>query len=233
MNIRKNEWENSYKNKDNFVFYPHEEVIRFISKYFNKKISINEVKKISSKNDLKGLDLGCGIGRHVIYMQEMKIDAYGIDLSEVAVEVAVSWAKEKGMTNADEHILQGDVCALPWQEETFDCIVSHGVLDSIPFDVALRAIGEVSRVLKPGGLFYFDLISGDDNYHSREFEGEEIVETAHEQGTIQSYFNFRKVRALIDVYQQLELVDCTLIRRENVMAGGFSSRYHLVVEKRV
>ena len=27
-----NDWNNSFKNKDNFLFYPHEEVIRFVNK---------------------------------------------------------------------------------------------------------------------------------------------------------------------------------------------------------
>ncbi len=30
---KKEFWEESYLKKDNFVFYPHEEVIRFFSKY--------------------------------------------------------------------------------------------------------------------------------------------------------------------------------------------------------
>ena len=31
--IKSSEWNNSYKNKDNFLFYPHEEVVRFINRF--------------------------------------------------------------------------------------------------------------------------------------------------------------------------------------------------------
>jgi len=37
--LKKENWNNSYKNKDNFVFYPNEEIIRFISKYVSDKKS--------------------------------------------------------------------------------------------------------------------------------------------------------------------------------------------------
>ncbi len=33
MDNQKYEWDKSYQNLDNFVFYPHEEVIRFVSKF--------------------------------------------------------------------------------------------------------------------------------------------------------------------------------------------------------
>lgn len=37
-NYKKNEWNKSYKNKDNYMFYPEENVIRFISKYIKKEL---------------------------------------------------------------------------------------------------------------------------------------------------------------------------------------------------
>jgi ubiquinone/menaquinone biosynthesis C-methylase UbiE len=43
--------------------------------------------------------------------------------------------------------------ALPFDDDTFDCVVSTWTLCSIP-DVS-RAIGEIARVLRPGGRFLF------------------------------------------------------------------------------
>ena len=43
--------------------------------------------------------------------------------------------------------------ALPFEGETFDCVVSTWTLCSIA-DVG-RALGEVYRVLRPGGRFFF------------------------------------------------------------------------------
>ena len=38
QNNRKEEWESSYGSGDNMVFYPHEEVIRFVSRFIKKRL---------------------------------------------------------------------------------------------------------------------------------------------------------------------------------------------------
>ena len=46
------------------------------------------------KQGIKMLDLGCGIGRHVIYGNENNIDTYGFDLSQEAINYAQEFAKQ-------------------------------------------------------------------------------------------------------------------------------------------
>ncbi|HBZ81759.1 class I SAM-dependent methyltransferase [Brevibacillus sp. FSL K6-0770] len=228
MSSYKSEWEASYQNKDNFVFYPHEEIIRFTSKYIRKRTGLFEFRDVyTNSSKPKILDLGCGIGRHVIYAHQMGLDAYGIDLSDTAIQVAVTWAEKEGISNLDSKVRQGYTQSLPWENDFFDFVISHGVLDSMRFEEATQTMDEVKRVLVKGGLFYCDLISGDDSRHAREFSGEEDVETLHEKGTVQSYFNYGKIEKLIGC--NFEILECNLIRRENVNTGGYSSRYHLIL----
>lgn len=230
MGNQQKKWDDSYRNRDNFLFYPHEEIIRFVSKYIRKRVGLNELLEICSTKTPKLLDLGCGIGRHIIYASKMGIEAYGIDLSEFAIQKAIEWAEAEGVPKPKERIKQGDIRNLPWADGYFDFVVSHGVLDSMNFEIAKGAIKEVARVLKESGLFYCDLISGDDSFHAREYAGEEFVETQHEQGTVQSYFNFSKIKHLIKGYFEIE--ECVLIKRENVVSGGYGSRYHLVLRRK-
>lgn len=226
----KTEWDNSYNNRDNFVFCPHEEVIRFVSKFIRKRIALEEFADVGKRNEQsRVLDLGCGIGRHVIYCHEMGLDVYGIDLSDVAIRVAWQWAEQKHFQESRKKILQGDIRKLPWSDGFFGFAISHGVLDSMPFGIARMACVELARVMWPGGLFYCDLISGDDSRHAREFSGEEVVTAVHEEGTVQHYFNMAEIMSMIhDVF---EIDDCHLIRRENVLRGGYASRYHLVLRR--
>jgi SAM-dependent methyltransferase len=230
MDNKQGEWENSYRNRDNFVFYPHEEVIRFVSRNVRKKIGLGEFRDVvPDAAQTRILDLGCGIGRHVIYCHEMGLEAYGVDLSATAVQVAVAWAAEKGMGEPERKIKQGDIRQLPWDDGYFDFAVSHGVLDSMPFEIARGACEELARKMRHGGLFYCDLISGDDSRHAREYAGEEVVSTQHERDTIQLYFNLPTIRTLVaDLF---EIDECILIRREDVLRGGHASRYHLNLRK--
>ena len=124
-------------------------------------------------------------------------------------------------------VCSGD--GLPWGDVHFDVVVSHGVLDSMPYAAAERCMKEIHRVLAKDGLFYLDLISGHHSKFSREFTGEEVVAGGHECGTVQSYFNYGKIQRLT---RDLFAIDeCTLIHREDVKMGGRSGRYHVVLRK--
>lgn len=227
MELKKSEWNNSYKNKDNFVFYPHEEIIRFISKYIRKRIGVNQFKDIT--NVTKCLDLGCGIGRHVIYLDDMNFESYGIDLSGEAINFAKEWCEELGKSELKDRLTVGTVTNMPYEDNFFDFVVSHGVLDSMSFDIAKEAIEDTYRVMKKGGLFYFDVVSGCDYEHYREYDGEEIVKTQHENGTIQSYFNWNKINLLLG--DKFKIKECFLVQRESIISKAKNSRYHIIVEK--
>ena len=70
-----------YLNRDNFLFYPHEEVIRFVSRYIVKRVGLSEFRFINPQKETpKIVDIGCGIGRHVFYFLQTGLDGYGIDL---------------------------------------------------------------------------------------------------------------------------------------------------------
>jgi len=159
----------------------------------------------------------------------MGLEAYGIDLSDPAVNMALEWAHQGGMIEANQRIKQGDIRQLPWSDGFFDYSVSHGVLDSMPYEIAREACIELGRVMYLGGLFYCDLISGDDSEHSREFSGEEIIQSAHERGTIQTFYNLEKIHSLIK--NVFEIHEGHLVRRENFLNGGYTSRYHLVLKR--
>ena len=84
-----NEWNSSYSKKDNFLFYPDDNIVRFISKYIKKKVGFDEfVNSREFENTPKVLDFGCGIGRHVKLINDFKLDAYGFDLSKEAIKTA-------------------------------------------------------------------------------------------------------------------------------------------------
>ena len=225
---RKNAWEKSYSRGENFVFYPHEEVIRFVSKFIRKRTGINKFTDVVRlSNEKRILDLGCGIGRHVKLCHEMGLNTYGVDLCETAIALARSWLGKSGMPDANERLIQGDIRRLPWRKHKFTFALSHGVLDSVPFDIAREACFELSRKMILGGLFYCDLISGDDSLHAREFSGAEVVCTTHEKNTVQLYFNMQLIDKLIK--NCFFLKECRLIRSEDILRGGYRARYHLVL----
>jgi len=184
--LRIEEWNASYTRRENFLFYPHEEVIRNMSKYVCKRVGLVAFIWHLPEGPRRALCVGCGIGRHVFYMDDCGLDAYGIDLSNEAIQAARNIAKKLGREYLRDHFLAGSATDMPYHYNYFQVAISHGVLDSMPFVIARKVVNETQRVLDQGGLFYIDVISGDDSNHGREFSGEEIVVTQHEEKTIQS-----------------------------------------------
>ena len=223
-------WDEAYRRGDNFLFYPNEEVVRFFARHIAKRTGITEVSfRDGFSSSSRVLDFGCGIGRHVRFLLDLTLDAEGIDLSSEAVAVGRRWLAGDGYPDAAGRLTAGDGRALPYPDASFDVAVSHGVLDSMPFDMALACIADLARVVRPGGLFYLDLISGDDSDCTPGFAGEMVVEKAHERGTVQSYFDEAKIgRLLAGRFAVRELV---LVRRAVLNPPNHGSRFHIVAER--
>jgi SAM-dependent methyltransferase len=98
------------------------------------------------------LDIGCGGGRTIQKLAAAALDGkvFGIDHSEASV-AASSKLNAAAIARDRVEIRQGSVSTLPWPDRTFDLITAvetHFFWPDLPSDV-----GEVLRVLRPGGVF--------------------------------------------------------------------------------
>src|SRR5262245_7362475 len=99
------------------------------------------------------LDLGCGVGRHVVYLGGHGFRMAGADISPTGVERTYAVCTERGIP------FDGRVCdmtALPWPDANFDAALSISTIHHALRADIQRAIDEVWRLLKPGGLFLVD-----------------------------------------------------------------------------
>lgn len=110
-----------------------------------------EIDRLASAMDVEGLglDLGCGDGilTDILFKRAGKTPRLvGIDIDPLETEAAAAYPFY-------ERIHTCPANAIPEPDDTFDYVVSNSVLEHIP-DLE-SVIGEVSRVLKPGGRFFF------------------------------------------------------------------------------
>jgi ubiquinone/menaquinone biosynthesis C-methylase UbiE len=92
------------------------------------------------------LEIGSGIGVDSIQLARAGFDVTAVDLTDEAIGVAREFAKARGV-HVDFRV--GNAEALEFPDATFDVVYSFGVLHHTP-DIE-QAIGEVHRVLRPGG----------------------------------------------------------------------------------
>lgn len=126
-------------------------------------------------------------------------------------------------------IIVADITKLPYENEYFDFMLSHGVLDSMPFEIAKKGMTELHRCLNNKGKIYFDLISDtDSSFNGRALEC--VVKGNHETNTIQSYFNESRIGELLqDLFSINEM---QLSTKVDLLSNQEQSRWLLVVEKR-
>lgn len=94
------------------------------------------------------LDLGCGNGRFIGFLQQEKLSSryLGIDNSSKLIKIA----QEK---YPKQQFLEGDLLSLPIDDESADCILSMRTFHHLPSQkTRQQALWEMQRVLKPKGI---------------------------------------------------------------------------------
>ena len=141
--IKKKEENHSFLKKpmwQNMHIYLVEYLLAFSRKWFNR-------------NDLSILDWGCG-KCHVSYLlKKRNVDVASCDIETTEhVDSAfgqytpiADFAKINVIPLRHEYLL-------PFDNETFDVVLSFGVLEHVPSDT--QSLAEINRILKPNGLFF-------------------------------------------------------------------------------
>jgi ubiquinone/menaquinone biosynthesis C-methylase UbiE len=96
------------------------------------------------------LDVGCGPATLTCDLAELVApgQVVGLDSSSAVVDLARAEAATRGVTNLE--LVVGDAYALPFEDDSFDVVHAHQVLQHLTDPVA--ALREMRRVTVPGGL---------------------------------------------------------------------------------
>lgn len=95
------------------------------------------------------LDIGCSWGRWTLAASESGYDAVGIDPSLGAVLAA---RRVAAALNRPAHFIVADARYLPFANTAFDAAYSYSVIQHFSRDDAARAVHEIGRVVRTGGL---------------------------------------------------------------------------------
>ena len=118
----------------------------------------------ASAREAAGLvcDMGCGPGQVARYLHERGVRVCGVDLSATMVELA------RRLTPGVE-FQQGDMMALDVPDATWSGIVAFYSIIHIPRGSLTRALGELRRVLRPGGPLLLAFHVGEETIHLEEW----------------------------------------------------------------
>lgn len=97
------------------------------------------------------LDAGSGTGIVTMGFQSSGLrpkNVFALDLSMSSLQLArEQFQKDEECDNGNIVLVQGNILELPFMDNTFDLVITCGVLEYVPLDQGLK---ELARVLKPG-----------------------------------------------------------------------------------
>lgn len=113
------------------------------------------VKTIEEKlgaGSKKVLDIGCGGGFLSNAIGKAGHEVFGIDMSEESLKIARKYDSTKKITYQ-----YANAYSLPFPDQSFDVVCAMDFLEHV--EEPQKVIAEASRVLKPGGIFFFHTFS--------------------------------------------------------------------------
>jgi SAM-dependent methyltransferase len=102
----------------------------------------------------RAVEIGCGSARLLARVgRATALELYAVDTSSAALEVARNTSRAIGIPI---HCVESDARELVLESASFDLVLSGGLLEHFPDPRPVLA--EMIRILKPGGVFYADVV---------------------------------------------------------------------------
>ncbi len=106
------------------------------------------------------LDGGMGTGRNLEYFLRAGFDVSGVDTAEESVRVVRALAARHAPSLSAENFQLASIEDIPFPDDRFDVVIANAVLHFSPDEAAFhRAVRELWRTLRPGGMLFCRLAS--------------------------------------------------------------------------
>ncbi len=149
-----NFWESCWQKTAELDYFSYAEP------YF--RMESDEIEIFRKNNIHTVCDAGCGFGAYTLAYISGGFNVRAFDISETAVNITRRLLEHYGLA-ADE-LKTASILETGYDSDTFDGVVSYSVIDHMTLPDAKKALAELYRITKNGGLIMLalDTADGDD-----------------------------------------------------------------------
>jgi 2-polyprenyl-3-methyl-5-hydroxy-6-metoxy-1,4-benzoquinol methylase len=141
-------WENDIYSKGlHLSRYPYDSVVSFVFRNYPRDRPRQQVRIV---------EIGCGAANNLWFAAREGFQVAGIDGSASAIESAKARFESEGLHG---DLRSGSFTQLPWEADSFDLAIERGAIVCVNYENQCRAVEEVRRVLRPGGVFCLNTYS--------------------------------------------------------------------------
>lgn len=153
--------------------------------------------------------LDCGAGGNcppLALFLEYGYKTYGIEISHSQIEMAKTFSKEH---NVELNISKGDIRELPFEDKSISYIYSYNTIFHMKKEDIAKAIDEIKRVLRPGGICFINFLSINDcRYGQGDKLGEgEFLQSEGDEKVIHTYYDSEEA--------ETHFIDMKILFKEN------------------
>jgi SAM-dependent methyltransferase len=154
------------------------------------------------------LELGAGQGRDTLYLAHRGFHVHALDYAFEGIEVIEAKADTEGLGDRVTVGLHDVRQLLPFADATFDASYSHMLLCMALTTPELeRLVGDVRRVLRPGGHVVYTVRTTDDAHYGTGIErGDDMYEHG---GFVVHFFDHTLIERLADGFVLVDVSDFT------------------------
>jgi ubiquinone/menaquinone biosynthesis C-methylase UbiE len=124
------------------------------------------INRSGIKEGMKVLEVGCGSGAFTTFVARAvgkEGEVFALDIQrEMLKQLEKKLSKKKNQDIMNIQLIEGDAHNLPFDDDSFDLVYTVTVLQEIPDKN--KALHEIKRVLKPGGILAVTELLPDPDY---------------------------------------------------------------------
>jgi len=188
-------------------------------------IVVDLISILARRRAERVLDLGCGAGRHVMYLAESGFKTYGADVSDTGLRLTKKRLESRKM---EAEIIKSDMKSIPYIQSCFDAVVCVQTIYHQTLKGIQETVSEIHRTLKEGGLLLANFHSKRSSKYGKGIEVEEdtfMQENGPEKGVLHHFFDENELRKLLGHFR----VDVEV--REKNVDSYLRSRFIVLAEK--
>ena len=166
---------------------------------FDKLQYLPQVVDFTAYKGKELLEVGCGIGTDLVRFARNGAVVTGVDLSEVAIDLAKKNFESRGLAG-DLRVMDGE--KLGFSNASFDVVYAHGVLQYTRDAECM--VAEIQRVLRPNGQAILMVY----NRYSwlpvlSRLSG---VKLEHEDAPVYRMYSIREFRSMLRHFSEIEII---------------------------
>lgn len=176
------------------------------------------------------MDVGCGKGRHSLYMAGAGFKVEAFDITESCVETL---ERKANKLHYQIKLKTCDMHNMPYQDNSVDCMLALSSINHTDTKGFKKILKEIYRVLKPDGEVYLTLGSKDSEQYTRE---DSIAVDANTRARVEEGFAQKVPHFFVDdedckkLFTDFIFVDLKYVKRITEY-GSFSPHYHILIKK--